>query len=581
MMEFQNDLQFYLRVFKRRKWQCVVPAIGVMVVCTMFALFLPSVYRSQALVLIETQDIPEELVQSTITGLVEERLQSLNRTVLSRSNLLKLIDQFELYKDESRHKTVGEIIEGMRDDINVEMVTTEVHDTELARSGVATYAFTLSYDGKEPEKVLQVANRLVSLYLEANIKSRETKTRSAYQFLEGRLNDLSTQISGVEQRLSAFKEKNKFFLPELVPTNIRILDRVESQLRFKEDDMEKSMGNYQFWLRELASRPQFIQVRDTGGQRLITPEEELDRMRRDLVALKATRSDDHPDVVNLQKQVDALEEQVKYRQDLEDYSLELERKEDELKVLREKFTDKHPDVLRLQKEVEQLHKDIDSISARFMIKPKHKELELNPQWIQAKNSAETSHINLERLQKDIDALLTQQADIQHRIDMAPQVEVENNIINSELEMLKTEREELLKNMLAAKESKGLEESGLGEKFTLVDPPLMPEKPHSPNRPLLFALGMVLSLALGAGVGFTGQLLDRSVHDAEELVAVAHLPVLAVIPQLGDLDNKAGFTRMRQRLPLVVLLSLVAGLLAIHFLVEPLDMIVMRLIKSVF
>jgi uncharacterized protein involved in exopolysaccharide biosynthesis len=581
MMEFQNDLQFYLRVFKRRKWQCIVPAIGAMVICTMFALFLPSVYRSSALVLIETQDIPEDLVQSTITGLIEERLQGLNRTVLSRSRLLEIIEQFNLYSNERQRLTMSEIIDSMRNDINVEMVTTEVHDAAQARSGVATYAFTLSYDGKEPEKVLQVANRLVSLYLEANIKNREGQTRSAYQYLEGRLDDLGTQISEVERRISAFKEKNKFFLPELVPMNIRLLDRVEGNLRFKEDDLEKSDAKLQYWLGVLASRPQFIQVRTTGGQRLITPEEELDRMRRDLVALKANHSDDHPDVVNLQKQVDALEEQVKYRQDLDDYSTELEQKENELKVLLEKYTDQHPDVRRLKSEVAQLHKDIDSISERFLIKPKHKEMELNPQWVQAKNEVETNRINVERLQKDVDGLLKQQTEIQHRIDTAPQVEVEYNILNSEVDTLKTEREELLKRMLAAKESKGLEESGLGEKFTLVDPPVLPEEPYSPNRPLLFALGLILSISLGAGVGFTSHLLDRTVHDAEELFSVSRVPVLAVIPHLGDLDNVAGAKRVKQRLPVVILLSLAAALLAIHFFVEPLDMIVMRLIQSVF
>lgn len=580
-MEFQNDLQFYLRVFKRRKWQCIVPAVSAMVICAIFALFLPSIYRSQAVILIETQDIPEDLVQTTITGLIEERLQGLNRTVLSRSRLLEIIEQFDLYDKGSGRRTVSDIVEGMREDINVEMVTTEVHDAEQARSGTATYAFTLAYDGKEPEKVLQVANRLVSLYLEANIKSREGKTRSAYEYLEGRLEDLGTQITEVENRLSDFKERNKFVLPELVPMNTRLLDRVDSMLRFKENDLEKADSRMEYWTRELAARPQYIQVRTTGGERLITPEEELDRMRRDLVALKATRSDDHPDVVNLQKQIAALEEQVKYRQDMEEFSTELELKENELKVLKERYTEQHPDVLRLQKEVTQLQAEMDSISKRFLIKPKHKEMELNPQWVQAKNEVETSKINKERYERDVQSMLTQQAELQARIDQAPQVAVEYNGLTSELDALKTERDDLLRRMLAAKESKGLEESGLGEKFTLVDPPVLPERPHSPNRPLLLALGLMLSVSLGAGVGLTAHLLDRTVHDAEELTSISGMPVLAIIPAFGEMERSEGFAAVRKRMPLLLMLSVAAALLAIHFFVEPLDMLVMRLIRVAF
>lgn len=580
-MEFQNDLQFYLRVFKRRKWQCLVPAVGAMVICAMLALFLPSIYRSQGLILIETQDIPEDLVQTTVTGLIEERLEALNRTMLSRSRLLDIIEQFDLYSAERGRQSMSEIIAKMRENIQVEMVTTEVHDAERARSGTATYAFTLSFDGKNPDKVLQVTNRLVSLYLEANIKSRKHQTRSAFEYLEGRLENLDAQISDVERRIGEFKEENKFYLPELMPVNIRLLDRVEGNLRFKQDDLEKNLTKQQYWTGELAAKPQYIQVRTTGGQRLITPEEELDRMRRDLVALKATKSADHPDVITLQKQVDALEEQVKYRQDMEEYSTELEQKENELAMLLKTYTPEHPDVRRLQAEVDQLHADIDSLSERFLIKPKHKEMELNPQWVQAKNELESTKINVARLRRDVEGLLEQREEIQHRINTAPQVEVQYNILVSELDTLTTERDELLKRMLAAKESKGLEESGLGEQFTLVDPPVLPDKPHSPNRPLLFALGFVLSLTLGAGIGFTSHLLDRTVHDADELSAITGIPVLAVIPVLGEGPALTRMQTFRKRLLPVIILAAAAGLLLFHFLVEPLHLLVIRLVQNLF
>ena len=112
------------------------------------------------------------------------------------------------------------------------------------------------------------------------------------------------------------------------------------------------------------------------------------------------------------------------------------------------------------------------------------------------------------------------------------MELEYNGLLHQLEVLKTEHDELLNRTLSAKEAKGLEESGLGEKFTLIEPPVREEKPAKPNRPLLLALGLVLSLSVGVATGTLAEFADRSIHNAEELNHITGLPVLTVIPYIG-------------------------------------------------
>lgn len=571
-MEIQNELQFYIKVFKRRTWLFVVPAVVAMFLCTLAALFLPAKYVSTGAILIETQDIPAELVQSTVTGLIEERIQGLNQVVLSRSNLLELINQFDLYTSERSSLSTSELVEQMRSDISIDMVTTEVHDSEKARSGVATFAFTLAFEGRNPQKVLQVANTLVTLYLEENINSREEKTRSAFEYLEGRLADIDDEINDVEEEVSMFKEEHKYTLPELFTTNVRILERVDGQVRMKKEEMERALSRVRYWGTELAARPQFIVVRTTGGQRLITPEEELDRMRRDYVSLLATRSEDHPDAQNLKKEIDALEEQLKHRQDLKVYQDDLADSENELREAQEKYTNQHPEVKSLKKSVAALQEDIRTLEDRYSIIAKKEDKEINPQWILAKNNRDTHQQDLDKLTQEYHQMSDMLLEVQTRIDDSPQVELLYSTIIGELETRRSERDELIKRMLSAKEAKGLEESGLGEKFTLIDPPILPEKPSKPNRPLLLGLGFVISLALGLASGAIAEFTDRAVHTQDELMSYSDTTVLAVIPYITS-SADAGRTNKQRASSIVILLGvLTIGLISIHFIVVRLDVL---------
>ena len=134
-MEQHTDLSIYLDVLKRRRWHFLLPALIVMVVSATVAMLLPSIFVAEATIQVEAQEIPENMVQSTVTGYVEERLQSVKQVVLSRSNLLTLIERYDLYPDKERVITKDELAKRFRDAITLEPVRTEVFNPRSGQRG--------------------------------------------------------------------------------------------------------------------------------------------------------------------------------------------------------------------------------------------------------------------------------------------------------------------------------------------------------------------------------------------------------------------------------------------------------------
>ena len=171
----------------------------VFIIALVAAITWPRTYRSTSTILIEEQEIPREFVITTVTGYADERLQSINQRIMSTTRLLEIINRFNLYADLRRRMTTEEIVEIMRKDIKFETISADVMDKKGARSAPAvpvTIAFTLAYDGKDPQTVQQVANVLASLYLEENLRTRERQSAGASRFLEEEAQALQRNARG-------------------------------------------------------------------------------------------------------------------------------------------------------------------------------------------------------------------------------------------------------------------------------------------------------------------------------------------------------------------------------------------------
>src|ERR671919_408944 len=88
-----------LVILRRRVWWLLVPFAVVGAGAAIYARLLPDVYRSETVILVVPQRVPESYVRSTVTTRIEDRLQTIRQQILSRVRLEQIIRDFNLYSE--------------------------------------------------------------------------------------------------------------------------------------------------------------------------------------------------------------------------------------------------------------------------------------------------------------------------------------------------------------------------------------------------------------------------------------------------------------------------------------------------
>jgi succinoglycan biosynthesis transport protein ExoP len=572
-MEKDITIQHYWQIIKRRKFHILIPSGVVLLIAVIIAFVLPPIYSSGATILIEAQEIPQDLVRTTVTGYIEQRLQTITQLVMSRSRLLEIIGRFGLYEDLKEQYTTEEIVEKMREDIELVPIQAEVINPNSGKPGSATIAFTLSYEGSNPKTVAQVANVLTSLYMEENLRNREEKARTTFEFLERQLEELNSEILQTESQIAGFKKQHINELPELMQLNLQTMERLQREISSLEESI-KTLKNRKIYLEgQLATVEPMMYAVTIGGRRVLTPKEELEVTRSEYLSLAATHAEGHPDVVALKKKLEAMEKELAIRDDLRARYHELSDKENQLAKLSEQFSEKHPDVIKLKKEIAQLREEAKALSEnQTVMKAVEDEQPENPSYINLQTQIESTQMEINNATEDLKRLRERYEDYRKRVENTPQVEQEYRILQRDYANAQTKYQETKNRLLAAKEAKGLEESRMGEKFTLIEPAIVPEMPSKPNRLAILLIGLVLAAAAGIGFGALSEYMDQSVREANELTRVSGHPVLAVIPYLETPADVARKRRKKWALAGSAVGLIIVGIIVLHYVYGPLDVL---------
>ncbi|QTA89986.1 GumC family protein [Desulfonema magnum] len=505
----EMTLNDYVDAVKRRKWSIILPAFIVFSVAAAVAMMLPSVFKSTATILIEGQEIPSDFVMATVTSYVEQRLQSINQRIMSTSRLSEMISRFGLYKDLQGRWTTEEIIEKMREDIMLNTISTEVMDRRTGRAMSATIAFTLSYEGKSPTKVQQVTNMLASLYLEENLQVRKRQTKETSLFLEDEMEKVKTDLATIEKNISDFKKEHINELPEMLQLNIQGLNNIERNIERLEEQ-----------LRSLKEREGYLQTQLAS----IPPELDQDKNR-------------------------------------------LEELKIQLIYLRSQFSDEYPDVIKTANEIAELEKKMGELPG---ISDAENDRPDNPAYITLASQLASTRADLKSVKQQIRKLERNMDEYRGRIEATPKLEEQYNEFVMERNNTHAKLNDLMRKLMEAKVAYGLEEGQKGERFTLIDPPGLPEKPFKPNRKAIILIGVVLGMGAGAGIGALKEFTDPSVRNAGTLVAATSFPVLASIPVIVTKRDRNIIRIKRIILMIGVILVIAAGVAAFHYLVMDLD-----------
>src|ERR1051325_4976347 len=213
-----------VEIWNRRKWPAAVVFVVVFSLVGSIATFLPDAYRSTVTLLVESQQVPSEIVRSTVTSGVERRVQTIAQAILSRERLEGLIKEFSLYQDLKRTYSSEELIERMRRNIILDTKAYERGGTNT------TVAFMITYIGDESRKVASVANTLASYFIEEDLKTRERQAGGTAEFLRSQLDEMKKKLDAQEQEVSRFKERHTGERPDQRDANLTTLERLNSQI---------------------------------------------------------------------------------------------------------------------------------------------------------------------------------------------------------------------------------------------------------------------------------------------------------------------------------------------------------------
>jgi polysaccharide biosynthesis transport protein len=517
----------YIAILKRRKMQLVIPAAIIFILSLGLALGLPSVYRAQATILIEQQEIPSELVRSTVTSYAGERIQVISQRVMTSENLGKIIENYGLYSDDRNSNSLTLLAEDLRSDIELDMISADVVDPRSGRPTTATIAFTLAYSSKIPRIAQKVTNELVSLYLDENLRQRTQSAFETSNFLSAEADRLNKEIDELETLLAEFKEKNINNLPELQQLNIQLMERNERGLADTEQQL-RNLAERKIYLQpELAQISPSTDLFNSSGNRVMGTEDRVRALETEYVSM-ATR-----------------------------------------------YTDDHPTMIKLRGEIEALSKELSGSNNSGSRIAKSD----NPTYVQLSTQLEAAESEISSLEILKNELKEKIKDFERRLIQSPQVEREYKDLMRDYENAVAKYQEVKSKQLEAQMAESLERERKGERFSLIEPPQLPEEPFKPNRLAIVLIGIFLSISAGVGNVAIRENIDSGIYGSKGIYTVTQSPPLAVIPYI-ETDTDIKLRSKRRILAVAVGVSAVfIFVILFHIFLIPLDILWFMVIRK--
>ena len=560
----------YLSALRRRKGSLLGVVLLLLAATAGVAFGLSPVYRSTATILIEQQEIPTELVRSTITTFADQRIQVISQRVMTRANLLDIVKKYNLYPVDQKKEPSEVLIENMRKDIKMNMVSADVMDPRSGRPTAATIAFTVGYDNESPALAQKVANELVSLYLNENLKSREQTTNETSKFFNDETQKLSEQISTLERQLAEFKEVNAGQLPELMQLNLQLMDRTGQEITEVDRELRTAKERRIYLESQLAQLDPQSKLFSESGERVLGAADRLRILQAKYVAMAAAYGPDYPDLGRMRKEIEALKKETGEVDTRAELELRLVKVRTDLTLAREKYTHDHPDVKRLEREAAQL--EMASKAAPRSADTNSGPRPDNPAYIQLQAQLQAADAESNSLQQKHIQLAKKISEYERRITQSPQVERRFHELTRDQDNAWAKYKDLKAKQMEAQLSQSLETERKGERFTLIEPPELPEKPLKPNRGAILLVGIVFSFAAGMGTVAVSETADGTVRGARGVTALTEIPPLAAIPVIETIEDRR--RRKRRRIGATVGLTacIMVATAAVHFMYMPLDVL---------
>jgi polysaccharide chain length determinant protein (PEP-CTERM system associated) len=499
------DVEDYIDILRRHKGWIFGPFLLTLVASVVGVYLWPDSYESVALIKIVPQQVPQNMVQSTITQDMSDRIASMATTVLSRNVLITIVNNFDLYKSERLRMPMEDVVENiMKKDVHITPVV-------VGSNGRNVPAFTVSFKYEDRLMATRVVQELDARFISANKSDRSSASSQSKDFFQEQADQAKKEVDAIEMKLAQFRAANNGRLPDQVEQNVRQLSGLQSNYSFltssrNRAEMEKlnveanlriEKGRKAELTREV---PQAALAAAPKSDRLQEADREVRTLEDNLASARQRFTEEYPDVKSLRTRLDiakkrrdeVVQEEAEARKNAAQPGQPAVNRQDRMNVL-----------------------DIDGNIQRLESQSAAKDLEM----AQYDSQIKQLQANISRIESQINA--------------APLGEQQYSDLLRERDLAKDKYVGLSAKLNQAEISQDLENRGQGDNLELLDPPSVPRTPTEPKRPMVIGMGAGLGLLLGIVIAGAREMKDTSLKNLKDVRAYTQIAILGSVPLLEN------------------------------------------------
>ncbi len=512
--DYELTLHDYIDILRRRALVMVAVFLAVLATASAFALLLPPVYQSSGTILIESQQISSEFIPTSVTGYASERIEVIKQRVMTRENLLRIIRKYNLFRDKTNSRVTSELIDDLRKRIDISLLNTDLGGR---RRGRATIAFSISFEDRYAELAYRVTNELVTLFLDENIKSRVERATETTEFLSQEAKRLKGDLEKMETLVANYKQEHADALPEHLGLKIDILQRTESTLAELDRDYQATQNELTRLDLELTAA---MEGKESSGGMT-----ELEKLKAEYREATINYTDTHPTVRALKRKIAALEKSGNTDEDTAN--------------------------------------TVSSVNSALVFK--------------LKTLISTAKGRLASLQAQRKPMRQKIADLEKQIIKTPQVELGLSSLLRDHGNAKKKYEEIQSKQLGAQIAENLEGENKSERFSLIDPPLLADKPIKPNRFKIIILGLFAAIAAAGGIALLLEMLNQRIRGKGALTTILGQAPLVEIPYITTRDEHDRRKSLIKKVIISAVIVFILALAVIHFAYMDLDLLFFKIL----
>ena len=465
----------YLEVAKRRKWWVILVTIAMFVGATVLAVRTANIYKSETVILVDPQKVPDSYVPTTVSSTVSDRLSTIRQIALSPTRLQMLVQKLHLERRPGAPRDPQRLVQKIQKSINI----------EVGESGEQRLSsFKISYFSTNPQDSADVANELAAMVIHDNLKTREEQFTGTADFLDTEMNNVKRQLETKETEVQRIKSQNVMDLPESKQYHLESLNGLRDQLRVSQDRVNQLQQNKAYLQSTMTVNAPTVDL-DAGnaGPAASPYQTQIQKLETRLSDLQARYGPSYPDVRKLRDEISDLKARA-----AQDASIS--NRESEVQPVAPRKPSRNPVV-----EAE-LNKIDDEIATETKL-----QAQLEPQIA----------LHLSKLER------------------VPVFEQKLSDQMRDYETLKSQYNQLLNKKLSAGMAKELDAQQQGERFVVLDSAAVPTRPYGPNRPLMMLAGLFGGLLGGFALAMIVEMADESVRSEREASQIFGRNVLVGVP----------------------------------------------------